>query len=399
MKLHTANVIIVVGVNPEKILDTIAALFALADQNVRIARIDLIGTKPAWHLYTTHLGGPAGILSNFLSSENPIPPAMWFHLIRDLDTLHPLEDLRTTNDFIAAWHQVFDIVRERIRESDLVLGAFRGARKALAQALTLAFQLLARPQDRLIQVVPTTSSGDRPKRSLASSNHASHLAISDMPFLRVRELPCTPNALGMANLVAAVQPRLEDRSQPSLEFHVNAHNDLEAVIVNGRTFWPNRLGIRLRRRDLTLWLHLARLRTLHTSTSNNTTTSPKANPPTSLNQPPGQTTHTEDSLTAPDRALPCSAVATSSVVTRRTPCPCCFREASDLCGLVPEGDRDFPDEYVRQAMSRIKRALIEFGLPMSHIDAVRFRGAGSRPNTAYGVHLDPEAILIRTAGT
>jgi hypothetical protein len=180
------------------------------------------------------------------------------------------------------------------------------------------------------------------------------------------------DALELPNLIAAVQPHLDAPTSVQLEFRLNPRGEVAAVRINGRTLWPNQNKLRIRRRDLAMWLYLASLRQKH-----GTSTRAPLPPPKS-----GKQVRANGSSPNP------SATLTS------TPCPCCFREAADLAHLVPDSDRELPYEYVRQAMSRIKRALIQFGLPLEHLDQVRFRGAGKRPNTMYGLFLPPEQITI-----
>ena len=394
MARYSSTLVAAVGLNPAKVFQTFCALVAAPQEKLSIDRLDLIGTKRSWEVFSAQLTTFTAGLDQAARHYHVPPPVLRFHLLWDRQSAHPITDLHTTEHHVAAWRQVFDIVESLVSQSDLVIGTFPGARKALTQAMILAFQLLARPRDRLVQVIVPNACAARLPAPASLAKYRMRALISDLPFLRVRELPATLRALDLDTLIAAVQPRLDDQSGPTLEFRVDATDTVLSVAVGNRILWPNHLGIRLRRRDLALWLYLARLRQLHGR-------QPPAYTPSSLESafseilphyPPAPGPKPSQSAQQPLYPMNASTLRRTVALA---PCPCCFREASELSAFVPERDRDLPDEYVRQAMSRIKRALVEFGLPMSQVDAIRFRGAGVRPNTAYGLHLDPNSILIR----
>lgn len=395
MERSSTALVAAVGVDTRKVVQTFAALIS-SPAEPPITRADLIGTKPAWEMYTSELAGPTGLLAKVAHAHHVRLPTLRFHLLLDRQGFEPLEDVRTTDEFMAAWYQVFLIVRALITESHCVLGCFSGARKALSQALVLAFQLLARPQDRIVQVVAAQGNQASPECAASPTGDRSHSHVAEMPFLRVQDLPCSGEALKTSNLLAAIQPRRHHRREPTIEFQVDRNHRVVSVAVNGRNLWPNRLGIRLRRRDLALWLHLAELRRGHGSaTQAASRASFRANSfPVATSSL--QCTQLSSLASTQLQALAADRLAVRSISHPRSlPCQCCFREATELSAFVPEQDRDLPEEYVRQAMSRIKRALIEFGLSLSDLEAVRFRGAGVRPNTAYGLHMDPSRIIIR----
>ncbi|MCX8072823.1 MAG: CRISPR-associated ring nuclease [Candidatus Binatia bacterium] len=388
----------VAGVQAKRIVEAFYALTVAAPKPVKIERIDVIGTQRVWDAYRATLGPHASILSKVARQHGICVPELRFHLLTNPSGTEPLRDLLTTDDNMAAWRQVLEIVRTLIAESSTLLGVCAGARQALRQALTLAFQLLARPQDRLFDIrVRGLLAEARPTAGRARRS-TPRVVLSELPFLRVQELPRRADALEQPTLVAAVQPGLDDHPQPSLEFHLDERGTLTRVVVDGRTLWPNRLRIRLRQRDLVLWLHLAQLRKQHCPAPSSVVTAPPCHRVADAQEIP------KDAETAQWAPLPEAKGARSGLDPHTgaangspiRPCPCCFREAAQLSAFVPESDRELPDEYVRQAMSRIKRALSQFGLPLAHLEAVRFRGAGSRPHTSYGIHLDPDRITIRT---
>lgn len=341
------NVLVaVLGMSPAVVTETIYAL-AQSEERTFVHKVELIGTVPAADLYQRKLAGRRGALVRLARMYSLPVPQTRFHLLRNAEGTSALEDLRTTADSMAAWRQVFDIVRELVDSSALLLGSIAGGRKTLGQALTLAFQLLARRQDRLLHVLVPAPQEANPKFFFPRPGESVPIDLADVPFLRTRELAVADRVLDMEQLLAAVQARLDAAAQPKLEFCLDAAGKVTSVKVNEKLLWPNAMGIRLRQRDLHIWLHLARLRQRHDENAN-----------------------TSD------------------------PCPCCFRPAEDLAAFVPDSDRDLPHEFVRQAMSRIKRALLRFGLPLDHIDAVRFRGAGARPNRVYGLYMPPGGIRV-----
>lgn len=345
------NVLVaVVGLTPAVVTQALYGLSVLSTERVPVHRVDIIGTLPAIELSRNALLGSRGALSRLARVYQLPTPTTRFHVLRKSPSRAPLMDLRTTEDNHAAWLQVFRIVRALLPRSQTLLGSIAGGRKTLSHALVLAFQLLGRRQDRLFHVLLRPEQTGNPNFFFPLPGDEVQIDLAEVPFLRTRELNTHSGNLDLCTFLSAVQTRVEIATEPQLVFRLSLDGSIETVSIGGRTLWPNTLGIRLRQRDLHLWLHLAWLRSSHN-----------------------------------DRATD-------------YPCACCFRTPEQLSELVPPTDRDFPQEYVRQAMSRIKSALLEFGLPLEHADKLRFRGAGQRPYTKYGVHLSPRCISITRIG-
>ncbi|GIW43281.1 MAG: hypothetical protein KatS3mg077_0563 [Candidatus Binatia bacterium] len=373
MNKQTATLVALAGIHPTKVLQVFRALSTASDYRFEIPRVDLIGTEPAWQMFRDKLAGPKGEFCRLARQIGVQPPELHFHLLFDSSLQQPLYDLRHTPDNQAAWRQVLELMRQLFNDCSLIVGSVAGARKSLALTLMLAFQLLARPQDRLVDLVVDSRRPANGTKIPSPDSPRFHLA--EIPLLRVRSLAARSDGLALPNLIAAVQPHLDAPTSVLLEFQLNPRGDVAAVRINGRTLWPNHDKLRVRRRDLAMWFYLASLRKRHRES----TCAPLA------------PSKTEKQLRGN------GLVPNSGNTDNATPCPCCFREAADLAHLVPDSDRELPYEYVRQAMSRIKRALIQFGLPLDHLEQVRFRGAGKRPNTMYGLFLPPEQIAIHKA--
>jgi CRISPR-associated protein (TIGR02584 family) len=197
----------VAGLTPQVITETLYCLLVQATPPADVREVHVLTTRVGSEQVRKDLLRPRdGWLSRFCRDYG-IPPARirfepsCIHVPAGVDG-KPLEDVRTPEDNARVADAVLALVRDLTRDPTVALHAsVAGGRKTMGLFLGIAFQLLARPQDRLSHVlvappdlegcpdffypppVPTTYS----VRGKRIRSHDARVELAEVPVLLLRE--------------------------------------------------------------------------------------------------------------------------------------------------------------------------------------------------------------------
>lgn len=182
-----------------------AVVWALHAQGLRAERLEVVLYRSAQHYLATEFmaeGGPYAQLLDALGggAVGRIVP----HVVCDVAGV-PLEDDSEVDDHLLFAGAVWDVARNLTRSPlPVVFALVGGRRRTLTVDLTTAFQLLARPQDRLVDLRLNPKYADDPGSGFAFPAQRSPCAVA-----RAYGLPPSVDAAGVTvSLVDLLLPRL-----------------------------------------------------------------------------------------------------------------------------------------------------------------------------------------------
>jgi CRISPR-associated protein (TIGR02584 family) len=165
----SANLLFVAGLSPQVITETLYCLLVQRQPPVDVRELHVLTTCVGKRRVCDDLLSPTRGWFPRFCREYSIPRS---RIRFDARTIHvvtgangaPLEDVRTPEDNARVADAVLGLVRDLTRDPTVALHAsVAGGRKTMGLLLGIAFQFLARPQDRLSHVLvsPPALEGDR----------------------------------------------------------------------------------------------------------------------------------------------------------------------------------------------------------------------------------------------
>src|SRR5919109_2264692 len=159
MEVFREILVMVAGLTPQVITETLYYLTQKRDPPVAITEIHVLTTQPGRQRILPDLLTPHhGRLHTFCAEYNLDPTTIAF----DADHIHvltnaagiPLEDIRTADDSAAVADQILTFIRRLTHDPATRLHcSLAGGRKTQSVLLGFALQLYGRPQDTLLHVL------------------------------------------------------------------------------------------------------------------------------------------------------------------------------------------------------------------------------------------------------
>ncbi|RMH39390.1 MAG: TIGR02584 family CRISPR-associated protein [Deltaproteobacteria bacterium] len=327
----------VLGEAPQVVTET---LYSLARRGVRVADVHLLCTRHAERAARTRLLGRSGALSR-LAAVHALPrPRARIVPLRS-PAGRPLDDVRSTRDNDAVARQIVQAVAALARGRRPLVGSIAGGRKTLGVYLTLAFELFARPGDRLFHVL-VPPEFERTDFFFPAPGEPDPIDLAEVAFPRLREyLPeRADEGPSLRVIVDAVQRRIDAGDGVRLRF-VTARGRVTAFVGD----WE----LRCRAADAVTWLAFAR------------------------------------------RRVACGCAAPRQ-------CRRCFvspeQLTCDFGAWVDPDDAKGTAADLRAVCSRIRDAMRRAGVPASWTDRAGIASVGRRGTTRYGVPLPADRIAI-----
>jgi CRISPR-associated protein (TIGR02584 family) len=238
------------GLSPAVVTEALYVLAVVRRPPVCPSEIVIITTGEAVKAVEDTLLGPAGAIER-LVAEHRLPPGTGrctpgnLHVLRDARG-RSLSDIRTSADSRAAGEQIASVLARLRERPDVELHcSIAGGRKTMGALLACAFQLVARPGDRLYHVLvdprfeglPTFFYPPRrPRRyrfdGRSIDSRDARVELAEIPVLR---LGAAAEALGLGGdlprRVAQLEAAMDERFRPPpLTLHVT-----QSTVAAGET--------------------------------------------------------------------------------------------------------------------------------------------------------------------
>lgn len=363
----------VLGLTPQVVTETLYCL-ATGTPSVVPERLKLITTTTGERAIERHLMGPSGQLAR-LRADLALPQTAFQLQQADIHVVQstadePLADIQSEADNNALADTVHRVIAQLCQDPDQTLHvSLAGGRKTMSFYAGYLLSLFARPQDRLYHVLVNAPFEAHPEfffpptRPALLTAHGNaeplntkdaRLTLAQLPILKLRDyLPDTPftGQNSLSSLVAETQRAL-DRPHLALDC------DTRRVTLQGIT-------IELSPTHFLWMLWAARRR--------------------QLQQP----------ACPLDETAAIELLQTHHELEGSGPDP--VRQSLEIA--LEELKHQPRSNYFERTRSRLNRALAsKSGLPPNVASRYYLAAVGKRPNTRYGLTLDPAYIQIRDVG-
>jgi len=224
--------VVVAGLTPQVITETLYYLTQVRDPPVGIAEIYILTTQPGRERILTDLLTPdRGRFYTFCTEYDVDPTGIAFdgdhiHVLTDAASV-PLEDIRTAADSAAVADQILAFIRRLADDPTTRLHcSLAGGRKTLSVLLGFALQLYGRAQDTLLHVLiredleghpeffypPNRSHLVKTRNGQMVEAHRVQVEVAEIPYVRLREKLATD----MSHMISGFAPTI-DRLQRTLD--------------------------------------------------------------------------------------------------------------------------------------------------------------------------------------
>jgi CRISPR-associated protein (TIGR02584 family) len=207
MEVFREILVMVAGLTPQVITETLYYLTQKRDPPVAITEIHVLTTQPGrQRILTDLLTRHRGRFHTFCAEYNVDPTTIAF----DADHIHvltnaagiPLEDIRTADDSAAVADQILAFIRRLTDDPATRLHcSLAGGRKTQSALLGFALQLYGRPQDTLLHVLvreefegsqeffypPKEPRMIRTRNGRLVEAHSAQVEVAEIPYVRLRE--------------------------------------------------------------------------------------------------------------------------------------------------------------------------------------------------------------------